>query len=662
MKKWTPQILCAVFALWILSGLKPQKPVDGFNLTEFGQLPVLHGGRVQPLDSYARNTLLQIRGKQTVSLKAERDKRDWEKQQDPALVDKILDEGKSRLSATEWLVEAAFEPETSDRRPLFLVHHPELKSMLELSEGRKYFSWLELTNHISDLEHEADRVRLIDSEARNPFDKQIANLHRAMGLYHRTKNSFQIEGAGDFSRELELFEQVIPAGLQAAHSGSDPSQWNSREIAILSELFQRYQRLAQMALPWILPPAEKQENDEGWANLGNGLMESMRTAEVHPMAMHYAKLGAAWQSESATDFNSALGQANGWLEAKGQKAAIKKAGLEVTFNQVEPFYRCMVVYVTALVLVFCFWLNNNESYRRNALWIIGLAFVVHTFGLIFRMVLEGRPPVTNLYSSAVFVGWGAVGLSLILERFFRGGIGLAVASVVGFCTLIVAHHLSLSGDTLEMLQAVLDTNFWLATHVVIITLGYSAMFVAGILAIIYVIRGVFSRNLDSATGKSLVRMVYAIVCFSTLASFVGTILGGIWADQSWGRFWGWDPKENGALMIVIWCAVILHARWGGLIRERGLMATAIFGNVVTSYSWFGVNMLGVGLHSYGFMDKAFPWLMGFIGSQLVLIALAVLPWKYWASCQALAPASALPKNKPSGDDSGPSGKEAMAGA
>ena len=322
----------------------------------------------------------------------------------------------------------------------------------------------------------------------------------------------------------------------------------------------------------------------------------------------------------------------------------------------------MVVYVTALVLVFCFWLNNNESYRRNALWIIGLAFVVHTFGLIFRMVLEGRPPVTNLYSSAVFVGWGAVGLSLILERFFRGGIGLAVASVVGFCTLIVAHHLSLSGDTLEMLQAVLDTNFWLATHVVIITLGYSAMFVAGILAIIYVIRGVFSRNLDSATGKSLVRMVYAIVCFSTLASFVGTILGGIWADQSWGRFWGWDPKENGALMIVIWCAVILHARWGGLIRERGLMATAIFGNVVTSYSWFGVNMLGVGLHSYGFMDKAFPWLMGFIGSQLVLIALAVLPWKYWASCQALAPASALPKNKPSGDDSGPSGKEAMAGA
>src|SRR5437763_1739057 len=88
--------------------------------------------------------------------------------------------------------------------------------------------------------------------------------------------------------------------------------------------------------------------------------------------------------------------------------------------------------------------------------------------------------------------------------------------------------------------------------------------------------------------------------------FVGTVLGGIWADQSWGRFWGWDPKENGAVLIVLWCAIILHARWGGFIRQRGLMVMAIFGNVVTSFSWFGVNMLGVGLHSYGFMQKAFP--------------------------------------------------------
>ena len=157
------------------------------------------------------------------------------------------------------------------------------------------------------------------------------------------------------------------------------------------------------------------------------------------------------------------------------------------------------------------------------------------------------------------------------------------------------------------------------------------MFLAGMLAIIYVIRGVFTRSLKKQTADSLARMTYGVVCFATLFSFVGTVLGGIWADQSWGRFWGWDPKENGAVLIVLWCAIILHARWGGFIRQRGLMVMALFGNIVTSFSWFGVNMLGVGLHSYGFMQKAFPWLCGFMLSQLVLMAIAGLPLGRWRS-------------------------------
>ena len=119
-------------------------------------------------------------------------------------------------------------------------------------------------------------------------------------------------------------------------------------------------------------------------------------------------------------------------------------------------------------------------------------------------------------------------------------------------------------------------------------------------------------------------MVYGIICFATFASFVGTVLGGIWADQSWGRFWGWDPKENGALLIVIWNAIILHARWGGMVRERGMMVMAVFGNIVTSWSWFGTNMLGIGLHSYGFTDAAFPWLSLFVISQLLIMSLALV--------------------------------------
>jgi ABC-type transport system involved in cytochrome c biogenesis permease subunit len=213
---------------------------------------------------------------------------------------------------------------------------------------------------------------------------------------------------------------------------------------------------------------------------------------------------------------------------------------------------------------------------------------------------------------------------------------------MGFITLIIAQNLAVDGDTMEMMRAVLDTNFWLATHVVAVTTGYASTFVAGFLALIYIIRGVFTPTLDEATGKSLARMVYGIVCFATLFSFVGTVLGGIWADQSWGRFWGWDPKENGALIIVLWNAMILHMRWGGMIRDRGLIVSAIGGNIVTSWSWFGVNMLGIGLHSYGFTDAAFKWLSLFVASQFLFIILGLLPKRMWRSQSVTGPKPSTP--------------------
>jgi ABC-type transport system involved in cytochrome c biogenesis permease subunit len=315
---------------------------------------------------------------------------------------------------------------------------------------------------------------------------------------------------------------------------------------------------------------------------------------------------------------------------------VQKVRVETIFNRAEPFYACMLIYLTAFGFAALSWLKWVEPARRTAWGLVALAWVLATLGIATRMWLEGRPPVTNLYSSALFIGWGSVGLCLILEWTYKNAIGSAAAGMIGFATLLIAHHLALAGDTLEMMRAVLDSNFWLATHVVVVTTGYASTFLAGMLAIIYILRGIFTRTLDKATADALARMVYGIVCFATLFSFVGTVLGGIWADQSWGRFWGWDPKENGALIIVIWNALILHARWGGLVKQRGLVCLAVFGNIVTSWSWFGTNMLGIGLHSYGFTQAAFWWLSGFIVTQLALIALANLPLEKWRSFRASA--------------------------
>jgi ABC-type transport system involved in cytochrome c biogenesis permease subunit len=170
-------------------------------------------------------------------------------------------------------------------------------------------------------------------------------------------------------------------------------------------------------------------------------------------------------------------------------------------------------------------------------------------------------------------------------------------------------------------------------------MGYVATFVAGAIAIIYVLGGIAGR--DPQTGKTIAKICYGMICFAMFFSFVGTVLGGLWTDDSWGRFWGWDPKENGALMIVLWNAVILHARWGGLVRDRGLAVLAIIGNVVTAWSWFGVNELGVGLHSYGFTEGVLLSLGRFVFSQLVICIIGMLPLSFWGSNSKVQAPSAV---------------------
>jgi ABC-type transport system involved in cytochrome c biogenesis permease subunit len=291
------------------------------------------------------------------------------------------------------------------------------------------------------------------------------------------------------------------------------------------------------------------------------------------------------------------------------------------------------LYLIAFVFTILTWFGGPAArpLNRTAFALIAFTLVVHTWAIWARMAISGRPPVTNLYTTAIFIGWATVLFGLVFEGMYKIGVGNVLASVTGWATLLIAHGIAGDGDTFTVLQAVLDTQFWLATHVVTINLGYATTFVSGTLGILYVLRGLFTPSLTPEIGKSIARMIYGTLCFGMFFSFVGTVLGGLWGDDSWGRFWGWDPKENGALMIVLWTALVLHARWDGMVKDRGLAVLAIGGNIWTAWSWFGVNQLGVGLHSYGSTEGTLQKLGLFVLSQFIIIGLGMLPKSCWWS-------------------------------
>jgi ABC-type transport system involved in cytochrome c biogenesis permease subunit len=581
-----PWVVGLLAVAWVASSLLPARPVRGMDLDAFGRLPVLEGGRIKPVDSVARNSLLMIRSQMSFRFEEETG---GQKQA-------------RTVGADEWMLDVLFRPEVADAQKAFVINDPDVLSLIgqKLSQTNRYFAFREIRPYLGEIQNQASVAEPIDPKQRSRFQGAIVNLYQRIDLYLRLQNTIQVPGGKPLLEELAAV--------------NEPS---ARE---------RHSLLASASFFRPLPP--QGDARANWHSVGEALGEAARGGAADAGLASLARVGAAYAAGDAPGFNRAVAE----LRAFGVAAkpeAVAQGDHEIVFNRVDPFYSGMVIYVAALLLVFASWLWLPELLQGSALALLLAGAVIHTGGLVSRVILQGRPPVTNLYSSAVFVGWGAVVLGIFLERMYRKGFGTAVAASAGFASLIVAHHLTGDGDTMEMMRAVLDSNFWLATHVTTITIGYSGTFLAGAIAIAWALRKHLAPNLLPATDKTLVSMAYGVICFALFFSFIGTVLGGIWADQSWGRFWGWDPKENGALLIVLWNAIILHARWGGYVRDRGIMTMAIFGNVITSLSWFGVNMLGVGLHSYGFMDKAFWSLSAFIGSQLLLMGVALLPRRFW---------------------------------
>ncbi|MFM8980066.1 MAG: cytochrome c biogenesis protein CcsA [Planctomycetia bacterium] len=632
---------------------KPRWDPEALRIAE--TLPVQAGGRIKPLITFAGYTLLGLSGRKSVA---------------------VVEEGVERtLGPTEWFLDVVFFPQHAAHYRVFLVtddaaldaigftremREQAARSDYEREGGghatrkkRDRWSLADLAPAEEGLREQAMAASRVEARQRTRVQQQVLSLWQAWSAYHDVATAWQlatgrleVTPVPALTRLLgeaptATFTQVagrlqdLLALLPARSEGRQPSD-DERAVARL--VFDLERLAGSQEGPALLPPAGDAE-DGAWRTPWGLLQQAADTGQpVDPAALALVagveRVGDALATPGASV--RALGALRDALvaaaEARGEYGSVP---LEVRYQRLDPVRWSWVLAMVGLAFALLGLLSLAGRFgaaMRGLAWLTLLSGTgLLVAGIVMRCVIRHRPPVSTLYETVLFISATGMLVALAVEALSRRRIGLPLAGVTGTLGLLLAQWFeSLNKqDTMPTLEAVLDTNFWLATHVTTVTFGYSAGLLAALLGQAYVFGKVLGIAKDRPDAyAALGRMVYGVICFGLLLSIVGTILGGIWANDSWGRFWGWDPKENGALMIVLWELVMLHARLGGYVGPFGFSMLAIGGAGVVAWSWWGVNQLGVGLHSYGFTEGIQTMLNGIYA--VVGGSLAVgLGWWLW---------------------------------
>lgn len=554
----------AILSLLLVFGLIPlaqAADTDGANALKY--LPVQDSGRVKPFDTFARETLQLVHGSQTYKSK------DGERRQ-----------------AYEVVMTWILVPGLWDQQKFVEVSHRGLKESLGLPNDQKYFSPTEL--------FENGRLGLVmqnlagkreTKEKLDPYFQAAQRLESQLGMYQAVKQG-------------SVIRVVPPAPSQPQENAggllSEPDRWVS--VAELDgELRQKFSILARSFVHSL-------QVDKA-AAAGEGA----HTGEQPPPAL------AAVVSE----FKDLARSRNPALYPDEKSIAI-----EVHYKSIHPFLISWIGYLLAAILLAFAWQSDSKKMYAAGWSLAILAFIAHTYGFGLRMYITGRPPVSNMYESVVWVSWGALVFSFVFEYLNRRKFILMSGAIVGVLCLVVADLApTVLDSSLQPLEPVLRSNMWLTVHVLTITLSYSAFFLAwalGNLGIGFILRG--DKPTDER-ARVLTQSIYRAIQVGVVLLAAGTILGGVWADYSWGRFWGWDPKETWALIALLGYLALLHGRLAGLVQNFGMMIGAIVSFNLVIMAWYGVNyVLGAGLHSYGFGAGGVEYVSAFVLLDLIFAA------------------------------------------
>ena len=590
--------------------LNSPPPVPSFNYSLFSQIPVLHQGRIKPLSTFSREHLLAFYGKSSLP----------------------------DSSAESWLAEVLFNPQLASNRKIFKIRNPEIRDALDLKDSSLH-SFNEISKSIDKILPLLNKIKDKSDEEKTLVDRQLLSLYMKVLTYFQLSRSFSLilplfsidssltnkDTLKKKYNYLEMlkFQQDIKKKIKNIKKEKF-SQFSAKEkeIVALSFRLDLLSKDEDNDLFKIIPPLWK-DNKELW----HSPWELIRTGRGSPASARYLDKWIALEKAYRTKTNQKLVVGNTYREAinLSKKFARPKAlYIEKISNNIDFFKKSLIFYIIGFLLMCLSGVLWKSILFKLSFLSIAVGVFLHLTGIVFRVFIMARPPVATLYESIIFVNFIVILCALFLEYRKKEGWGLLMGALAGPTLHLIA--LKYKGiESMELLVPVLNTNFWLATHVICITIGYGCSLITSFMGHIYV----FLKCLGKSSLSSLYKNMTAASFFALFFCLLGTILGGIWADQSWGRFWGWDPKENGALLIVIWFLVLLHGRMAGLLKETGFAMGLILTNITVALSWFGVNLLSVGLHSYGFTNGIVWGLALFCGTELAIFfsALGILKWR-----------------------------------
>ena len=393
----------------------------------------------------------------------------------------------------------------------------------------------------------------------------------------------------------------------------------------------------------LIIPSPKKEADAWLAPDPAAVAANYEEAQFAPAFAELSKMMRAYTE--ADTFNFTLGANRLRDSLRTLNPSIypqeKQLRLEYFYNHFEGFYRAIWCYGIALVILITAHLRKRGAALRNigvAVAILGLAF--QASGIVMRCMIAGRPPVTNMYESIIWVSFAVSFFGMIFFARYRAPVYLLAALPVTLISLLLVHQMPIAmPSSIDPLVPVLRDNFWLTVHVLTITLSYAAFALA--MGFGHILLWRYARNPAAASADAPMHFwLYRVLQLGVLLLAAGTILGGVWANYSWGRFWGWDPKETWALIALLCYILTLHGRLAGWWTEFGLVVASVICFLAILMAWYGVNfVLGKGLHSYGFGVGGETYVAIFVVLDLLFVAFAI--WRYRKSKRAVTPAGEI---------------------